>query len=605
MFNAFKRTFFLVFVLMLISVNLAASQFLLQKGNLFREDRYVSIDLETINQIQVVFRISPDGWSFPKDIKGIVKENLFIKQNNKKIAALETQVLENYLLASFSRNDVNIYQEFYFENQEFSEKFTIREESWPRYEEFFQFYNTALEQITALDYIAAFSTLTPFLQNAPEIEEFSITEKAQQKAEDCLKNYFTQKEMFLNTHKLKHKTQINEQTLAEIDSLIQAMNSTNELFQQYYVFSPQSGLPENSSKLITDYQEYLQNLKTRYYNEVQDMLANSDYGNNKFKLILDTLVRSLCYKDSFCLISDYKIATLNYVHSNKELSAKLNNLEWMSDFERLVLAVNLNVKNDGMFLQAACMESLKAKDNTAPQSYYAILQCLNCALNANWTDFTINMNTAIDRCSDRELLYFLERMKIAYMAKIIDNIQPNVIIEINLGWKYLEKNDFENAKNSLLKAKNWDSSFALTDFLLGKVCISTGEFSKAEIYLDSAIQKQPPYLEPLYTKLDLLIKNGKYKEAVDLINAGITSNSWFKFFMIGRLYTLQMDYAKAKKYLEMALDINAYNFDLLIFLGDTYKELNDKTGAENYYKQAGSLDPENDVFSSRLQMLNN
>ena len=198
-----------------------------------------------------------------------------------------------------------------------------------------------------------------------------------------------------------------------------------------------------------------------------------------------------------------------------------------------------------------------------------------------------------------------KRMKIAYMAKIIDNIKPNVISEINLGWKYLENSDFENAKNSLLKAKNWDSNFALTDFLLGKVSISTGELSKAEIYLDSAIQKQPQYLEPLYTKLDIMIKNGKYKEAVDLINAGITSNSWFKFFMIGRLYSLQMDYAKAKKYLEMALAINPYNFDLLIFLGDTYKELNDKTGAENYYKQAGFIDPENDVFSSRLQMLNN
>ena len=578
---------------------------LLQNRRNHSTHRAFSISASYMNIFQVVFRISPNGWSFPKDIKGIVKENLFIKQNNKKISALETQVLENYLLASFSRDEVNIYQEFYFENQGFSEKYSIREDFWPRYEELSQLYNTALEQTITLDYIAAFSTLTPFLQNASEIEDFSFTDKSRQKAEECIKNYFTQKEMFLNTHKLMHKTQLDEQILAEIDSLIQEITTADEIIKQYYAFFQQPDLQANSSKLIIEYQEYLQNLKTRYYNEIQDMIINSDYRNNKFKLILDTLVRSLCYKDSFCLISDYKFATLDYIQSNKELTAKLNNLEWMNDFKRLVNAVNLNIKNDGVFLQVASMESLKLKDNTAPQPYYYILQCLECAVNANWTDFTINMNTAIDKCSDRELLYLLERMKIAYMAKIINNIQQNVITEINLGWKYLDQNDFENAKNSLQKAKNWESSFGLTDFLLGKVCISTGEFSKAEIYLDSAIQNQPQYFEPLYAKLDLLIKNAKYKEAVELINTGITTNSWFKFFMIGRLYNLQLDYSKAKKYLEMALDINGYNFDLLIFLGDACKELNDKAGAENYYKQAGSLDPENDVFSSRLQSLNN
>lgn len=319
--------------------------------------------------------------------------------------------------------------------------------------------------------------------------------------------------------------------------------------------------------------------------------------------MLDTLVRSLCYKDSLSFITSYDVATMDYLNFNQQLKQKIADLEWLNIFERLLKAVNLNIANEGYFLNTDCMENIKNLDMNAPQPYYNILQTLQCAFQENWTDFTININIAIQKCSDLELLKMLERMKISYIAKIHINVSDKVITEINSGINYLNIGNFEEAKNAFQKAKNWQSNFAFPDFMLGEVCVATGEFSRAEIYYDNAILKQQQYFEPIYAKLYLMLKNNDHESALQLLNSGFSANSWYSYFLLGRIYLMQNNNKKAKKYLELAANINSSNFDLLIFQGDVYKNLNDKKNAEMYYKKAGTLDPENDVFTSRLQEL--
>jgi tetratricopeptide (TPR) repeat protein len=604
MFYRYKRVFFLTLILFFVFTNLLPIQFLLQKGSLFKGDRLVDIELQTINSLQVIFKITPEGWTFPKDISELVKTNLYIRQNDKKIIITEVKNYTDYLLISFSQNSLNIHNNFDFSNTENTLPYEIDESKWPDHDEFKSLYNEAIQHAIKLDHLAAFSTLTPFLVDENNINEFSFTSNARTKAEESITNYFSSKEMLLNTHRIKHSKSLEQTAIVEIDSLILQMERANELFSTYYAYSPETSHKTDNEKIISDYQDYFVNLKIRYFDEIQALFINSDYNNFEFKLMLDTLVRTLCHKDSLCLISEYNIANMDYLNFNQKRKNKLTDLDWLNNFERLIIAVNLNLENHNYFLKPDCLESLRNKDIDAPQPYYQILESLQFAHLENWTDFSLNINSAIEKCSDQEMLHLLERLKIAYIAKVVINLNQNVIDEINSGIRDFQQNDFESAKNSFQKAKNWQSNFAFPDYMLGEVCVKTGEFTKAEIYYDNAIQKQPQYLEPIYAKLYLLIKNEKHKDALDLLNLKITTNSWYKYFLLGRLSLLLQDNKKAKEYFEMALNINSANFDLLIELGDTYKNLNDKSNAEKFYRQAGFLDPENDIFTARLQALN-
>ncbi len=602
MFNAFKRFFLIVSILILFSTILSA-EFMLQKGNLFREDRLIEIELNTVNQLQVIFKLTSIDWKFPKDIIDIVNENLKIIQNDKKIKITDTKSFDNYLLISFSRSNLNIFEDFEFHNSESTLTFNIDEKDWPGYEEYHQYYNEALDFAIATDYVSAFSSLTNFLVNNEALDHFSFTSKAKDKAGECIENYFQNKQVLLKTNKLKNSKELTQSAITEIDSIITKLQEANQLFAAYYDFYPENELKQNNEQIIVDYQSYLANLKVRYFDEVQAIFIDQDYNSNKFKMMLDTLVRSLCYKDSFCLMSEYDVVTLDYLNSRSDLKNKLENLEWVNFFERLIKAVSLNLENDGYFLNSECMESLKNKEINAPQPYYSILQTLQYALQENWTDYNLTINEAIEKCADIELLHMLERMRIAYMSQVVLNINENVISEINSGIRYLNLNNFEEAKAAFQKAKNWQSNFAVPDLMLGKLSMKMGEFAKAEIYFDNAIMKHQQYLEPIYAKLELLLKNEKFEDALKILNAGLANNSWNKYFLLGKLNLLQQNYKKAKEYLEMAANINANNFDLMILIGDSYKKLSNKNQAEIYYKKAGFLNPENELFMDRMQAL--
>lgn len=603
MFKGCKRIFF-VFIIFCIFSTSAFAEFMLQKGNLIREDRLVDVELNTINKLQVVFQLNPQKWDLPKDIENIVKKNFKIIQNEKKIEPTDIKAFPDHVLLSFDRNELNIFENFEFHNTENTLSFSIEENNWPGFDEYSGFYNDALEFSIARDYKAAFASLTEFLKTDDNIEHFSFTPKAREKAGECVENYFDNKQVFLKTHKLKTSTSLKKAAIAEIDSLIDEMQLANQLFTPYYDFYPESELKQNNEQIIADYQTYLANLKTRYFNEVQDIFIEQDYGSDKFRIMLDTLVRSLCYKDSFCLISEYDTATLDYLNSNPELKNNLQNLEWLDFFERLIRAVNLNLENQGYFLNTNCLNNLKNNEINAPQPYYQILQTLLFALQENWTDFNLALNEASGKCADLELLNMLERMRIAYIAEVVLNINAKVITEINAGIKHMNANEFEPAKLAFQKAKNWQSNFAVPHLMMGILSMKMGEFPKAEIYFDNAILQQQQYLEPIYAKLDLLLKNNNYDEALNLINAGITSNSWIKYYLLGKINFLQKKYVKAKDYLEKAVNVNPNNFDLLILIGDTCKELKDKEKAKLYYKKAGLLNPENELFMERMQDLN-
>jgi predicted Zn-dependent protease len=91
----------------------------------------------------------------------------------------------------------------------------------------------------------------------------------------------------------------------------------------------------------------------------------------------------------------------------------------------------------------------------------------------------------------------------------------------------------------------------------------TLNMEQAELHLNTAIKFQPDYQAPYLHLGSLFIKNGKYSEAIKILNAGVTkpeANKSEMLEMIGQAYELQQEFKLAiKAYREAMLSTVATN----------------------------------------------
>jgi hypothetical protein len=595
----FRKLCFVIIGLLIIC-ELFSVQFLLQKGTLLREERVVQIAVVSINNAQLIFELVPQGWNLPKNMKDIVSENLFLEQYNKKISPQEIRISNDKVLINFSAADLDIYQEFQFANSEAVQQFRIPEEFWPRYEELSSSYQKAQSHIENKNKTAAVSELSVFLNDDQTIKHFSFTPKAKAKVSELISEFIAAKERFLEIHKLKTTRTLTAENLIEIDSLKTVMLVAGAAFESFFSYTEDEMLGKNYQKLCEDIEQYNMQLNERYYTESMEFLT-SDYTNNYFSFMLDALVKTLCYKDSFCLISSYLDFGDDFLNAYPKIREKLQMLEWEDDYYRLVQAVKSNIADKNYILNSEYMTNLETLSSQAPQPYWQVISALSAILQCDWDTFNIHLTEAIYGCSDQKLLQMLESLQLAYSSELELQLSDKIVSEINLGIRLMNERKFAEARLSFEKVRNWQSGFALPDYYLGLISLQTNDIQKAEIYFESAINKQPIFKLPTYKKISLLTENSDFSTAINLINRNMTTDYWYKFFLLGKLQLL--DGKPAKENLIKAWNINSHSFDLMIYLGDVYKINKNREKAKEYYKLAGAMEPENEIFIQRLREL--
>lgn len=105
--------------------------------------------------------------------------------------------------------------------------------------------------------------------------------------------------------------------------------------------------------------------------------------------------------------------------------------------------------------------------------------------------------------------------------------------------------------------------------------------------LSTLITKKPDYLDATLTLGDLLIEDGRYKEAASIYEDALKYNevSYDLIYSLGIVYTMLNDFERAKEYYEKAAELNSliynskYNLAQIALL---YKELET---AEQYFMQ--------------------
>jgi len=576
-----------------------------------------SLNVEEFHKVDTLyFRYQPMGtWVFKK--KDLEDDIAFIhiKQNGNTIH--QQNIIPKYntdnklfeVIATYPKSELVLAMPFSFSNElGNSQPLTLPEKFWPNYDVFSQCYTLGAELADEKKYIESFATLKYFLSNKPEVEGLSFHRLVMQILKKDVKTTIDTKQPEFNMLKLEFMKSLTKENLNKLDALHAETAAAQDTFLIYFNYvqtSESNTLKEKLSQIVTESGDLLQKYTDEFKLQKLSIFENGHYSDNRFAFYIDLLTRMLCYTDSIHTVDSLHQINSISIDFFPEQRDRLALLEWLDDFLAGINLLNIIIERDHFVLGEDAMLNLENQLMIEKQPYYEIIGAFNALGSKNIDGFAQNISDSFIKCTDEQLLDLLELQYLSYLATN-DEISSTVIEAINKGLMCEKEGNLAEAEQQYTKASMLASNYAPPQFYLGRIYHQKDEKYSAKIYFDRALGISPTYISPMKYTIDFLIEDGNYEQALGQANKALESNPiWFFYYLKAEaLYHLEK-FAEAGEALNRAIELNGFNFDQYILLGDINKEQNNIEKAREAYGNAGKIDPTNKIFTERMASLKN
>ena len=612
------------------------TKLLYHKKSLFSKAKYINIFFSNSKGSNFVkpediassdylyFCYKPVGeWTFKeneiyedKELKGIN-----IKQNGESIFNSRLNpIIENsniiMVIASFQKDKISIIQPIEFYNDlDISQPIQIPEKYWPNYKTYSQYYTEGAKQFDEKKYLKSFEFLKHFITEDKEITGFSFYNNSRKLIKNTIKDFIDDSESDYKKLNLEIKKQsINESKIAKLESLITKLESLyNSIIKAQQMFSLYfSNIADNESK---EWQKELNELvsnmvksisETREIFKIQklSLFEMGDYNEDKFKLYVDLLVGIICYKDFIDKITGLDTLDITIIDKFSSKKDVLVKFELIDDLESILRLINDNITDTNYVINSKAIKHLEGLKNTEREPYFDIFMAFNSLVDKKLDIFAKYINQSLNKCTDEQLLSFLEVWNLSYMATK-QSIDERALNSLKEGIIHENNRDFVSADEQYKKAKIYAPYFAPPLFYLGKLNYKNNKKFTADSYFSKALEIYPEYIEPRKYKIKFLIENFQYSDALEEVNLALTyCPFWYFYYQKANILYFLNDYSESMNILiNECIKQNANNFDQYILLGDIYFNLDDKDNAEKFYRQAGIIEPENPIFSKKMEKI--
>ena len=576
-----------------------------------------SLNVEEFHKVDTLyFRYQPMGtWVFKK--KDLEDDIAFIhiKQNGNTIH--QQNIIPKYntdnklfeVIATYPKSELVLAMPFSFSNElGNSQPLTLPEKFWPNYDVFSQCYTLGAELADEKKYIESFAMLKYFLSNKPEVEGLSFHRLVMQILKKDVKTTIDTKQPEFNMLKLEFMKSLTKENLNKLDALHAETAAAQDTFLIYFNYvqtSESNTLKEKLSQIVTESGDLLQKYTDEFKLQKLSIFENGHYSDNRFAFYIDLLTRMLCYTDSIHTVDSLHQINSISIDFFPEQRDRLALLEWLDDFLAGINLLNIIIERDHFVLGEDAMLNLENQLMIEKQPYYEIIGAFNALGSKNIDGFAQNISDSFIKCTDEQLLDLLELQYLSYLATN-DEISSTVIEAINKGLMCEKEGNLAEAEQQYTKASMLASNYAPPQFYLGRIYHQKDEKYSAKIYFDRALGISPTYISPMKYTIDFLIEDGNYEQALGQANKALESNPiWFFYYLKAEaLYHLEK-FAEAGEALNRAIELNGFNFDQYILLGDINKEQNNIEKAREAYGNAGKIDPTNKIFTERMASLKN
>jgi len=277
---------------------------------------------------------------------------------------------------------------------------------------------------------------------------------------------------------------------------------------------------------------------------------------------------------------------------------------WKSEFITVIRLLNDEIKSNTQLIGQQHLLNLRGLQTYESQPNYYIINGFNDLVKGQFSSFRTNINKAIEKCSDKEILYCLQLWIFSDRFRTTE-VGPNQIDKINSGLELEEKGLPNEAIQHYEMATRLGKS-ALPNFLIGRIKkdINKDVFA-AERYINDAVQAYPGFVLARIYHIEAQIENKQYKEALGEIEAVLNMPSlsiWYIYFLKAKVLYSMENYKGALHIINtLCQPLNASNFDQFILLGEIHLALKDCENAKENFNSAGDIDRNNEIYGQSMK----
>ena len=161
------------------------------------------------------------------------------------------------------------------------------------------------------------------------------------------------------------------------------------------------------------------------------------------------------------------------------------------------------------------------------------------------------------------------------------------------GIRLFQQQKVDEAIETLKRAVEQNPNDAVAYNALGVIHSQKGDFETALGYFDKAISLRDPYYKAIYNKLNLLVSNRKYDDAVSLMKDLVArhpehADGWINLAMlVGNRGSIE----EALGYIDKVLGVDPQDFDALVKKGQLYLLDKRYNEAHDCFEQAKRIAP--------------
>lgn len=577
----------------------------------------------------IYFIVKPKGdWEFSKgDLK--ILPSIQIKQSDHSIPSIgywefnDASNKTEKILISFERKRILFTSQFNFELDEFtSDIFEFPEQFWPYYYEFELYFNFGKQLNEKQQYIPAFQQLKNILpgsEHSLEYAHFSNYSRAcDMIIPDVVSAYLKQQTEILQKlwSDFEKKKELTSQQLENIKTNRDSLIITDSIFEPYYSLTETKSIEfkKQHNKLINDYNDLYHSAYTVWKEAVLNTIANGNYENeNKYQVYIELLARLLVYTNSVEKLSPYDSLDISLITNPAKkvpfLKRRIDILEkmkWKKDFITILQLINEEIVFNSTLIGQTHLLNLRGNSKLESQPNYYIINGFNELVKGNFEPFQENINLAIAKCTDLEMMYYLELWSFSYRFKAHDT-KEDLIENINKGLEYKQKGMPKEALEQYEIAQRMGNC-ALPSFLIAMINLDIRqEIFSAEIFLSEAINIYPVFALANIYYLKILIDSKQFEQAQTKIEQVLEKpelSLWYIYYLQSKVLYLEYDYQGSLQVLQTKCrPLNPYNFEQYIMLGDIYLFQKNCAAAKENFQNAGNLQPNNKTYSIKMQML--
>ena len=254
-------------------------------------------------------------------------------------------------------------------------------------------------------------------------------------------------------------------------------------------------------------------------------------------------------------------------------------------------------------------EKLKVSPNNADLLKLAGLACVNLD---KWNEACEYFETAVKYAPEDATSLF-------YLAKCYENLKDLIssksyyikVIELrpqyedaykNLCLLLVKQKDPENAiKYAEIASKLFPEDY-LYDFVKGVALMDSRDFTKALVFLHSALEKAPKKTEVINTLGTCYMTLGDSEKALASYKQVLEcdSNNAMAYFNIGSIYQLKQDNIKAIEYLQKAVELDEDDERFIAALAMSEVKIKDYDCALKHYKQLSVMCPDKENYKYNM-----